>query len=221
MPLLKWARSPPDSDCRDFDAWAMLDYPPSLRKLIAALRQLPGIGPRSAERMALHLLHADSHVSDSLADALREARSRIRPCAKSRFFSEDGISPMFSDPQRDPQVICIVEHDSDVIAFEKSGAYRGMYFVLGGCLSPLDDIGPEDLHIPDLLSWVKSDGVREVILGLSADTRGETTSLYLTRELKSCNVKVTRLATGLSIGSSLEYADALTLTHALHDRKEL
>lgn len=199
----------------------MLDYPPALRKLIAALRGLPGIGPRSAERIALHLLQSEPARAESLADALREARARVRPCAKSRLLAEDGRSAMFADTRRDPAVICVVEHDSDVLAFEKSGAYRGMYFVLGGCLSPLDSIGPDELHIPALLAWVREDGVREVILGLGADTRGETTSIYLTRELKPLGVKVTRLATGLSIGSSLEYTDALTLTHALQDRKEL
>jgi recombination protein RecR len=199
----------------------MLDYPPSLRKLIATLRELPGVGPRSAERMALHLLKADTPLAVNLAEALKQAGDNIRPCAKSRFLSENGRSSMFDDPHRDPQMLCVVEHDSDVIAFEKSGAFKGYYFVLGGCLSPLDDIGPEELHLPDLLKWVREDGVKEVVLGLSADTKGETTSLYLTRELKQLGVKVTRLATGLSIGSSLEYADALTLTHALQDRKEL
>lgn len=197
----------------------MLDYPPSLRRLITALRRLPGIGPRSAERIALHILQAEPSLAQELAEALQQARERIHPCPKSRFLAEGGLSPMFSDPRRDPGLICVVERDSDVIAFEKSGAYRGMYFVLGGCLSPLDDIGPEDLHIPDLLDWVRRDRVREVILGLGADTKGETTSLYLTRELKALGIHVTRLATGLSIGTSLEYADALTLTHALQDRK--
>lgn len=199
----------------------MLDYPPALRKLIATLRRLPGIGPRGAERIALHLLEDDSPLALELADALREARDRIRPCPKSRFFSEGGLSAMFTDPTRDPGLVCVVEHDSDVLAFEKSGAFKGMYFVLGGCLSPLDDIGPDDLHIPDLLAWIREDRIREVILGLGADTRGETTSLYLSREIKALGVKVTRLATGLSIGTSLEYADALTLTHALQDRKEV
>jgi recombination protein RecR len=171
--------------------------------------------------MALHILQSDADLAEHLAEALRDARQRIQPCPKSRFFSEGGLSPMFTDPQRDPGIVCVVEQNSDVIAFEKSGAYKGLYFVLGGCLSPLDDIGPEDLHIPSLLAWVRQDGVREVILGLGADTKGETTSLYLNRELKNLGIKVTRLATGLSIGASLEFADALTLTHALHDRKEL
>ncbi|MDX6766110.1 MAG: recombination mediator RecR [Candidatus Methylacidiphilales bacterium] len=199
----------------------MLDYPPSLRKLIAALRELPGVGPRSAERMALHLLKTDPGLPGRLAESLLQAAQHIRPCTKSRFLSENGRSSMFDDPHRDPALLCIVEHDADVLAFEKSGAFKGHYFVLGGCLSPLDDIGPEELHIPELLRWVRGDGVREVILGLGADTKGETTSLYLTRELKQLGVKVTRLATGVSIGSSLEYTDALTLTHALQDRKEL
>lgn len=200
----------------------MLDYPPSLRKLIAALRRLPGVGPRGAERMALHILQSEPALALELAEALREARERIHPCPKSRFFSEGGgLSPMFSDPTRDSGLVCVVEHDADVIAFEKSGAYHGLYFVLGGCLSPLDGIGPEDLHIPALLAWVRDGTVREVILGLSADTKGETTCLYLTRELKAAGVPVTRLATGLSIGTSLEYADALTLSHALQDRKPL
>lgn len=199
----------------------MLDYPPSLQRLMASLRKLPGIGPRGAERIALHLMEEEPSVAHELAEALQEARRHVHPCPVSRFLCEGEHSTMLDDPQRDPSVICVVEHDADVIAFEKSGAYKGMYFVLGGCLSPLDDIGPEDLHIPALLDWVRRDQVQEVIIGLSADTRGETTSIYLTRELKALKIKVTRLATGLAIGSTLSYADALTLQRAVQDRREM
>ncbi len=199
----------------------MLDYPPAIRRLIDALRRLPSIGPRGAERLALFLMQQDASLADELAAAIGHARRAVRPCPITGFFTEGAHSPMLDDPRRDRALLCVVEHASDVLALERSNAFRGIYFVLGGCLSPLDDIGPEDLRIPQLLDWVRREGISEVILGLNPDVKGETTALYLAAELKKLDVRVTRPATGLSAGSALDYADPVTLTHALEGRKVL
>jgi recombination protein RecR len=198
-----------------------MDYPPSVQRLIFALRQLPSVGPRSAERLALHILKSDSSLAESLAISVSEARRNVRPCSRCGFYAEGPICEICSDPNRDTKTICIVEQPTDVLSFEKSGAFKGLYYVLGGSLSPLDDIGPEELNIPKLLARISDEGVQEVIIALNTDVKGETTMLYLARELHQLNIKVSRLATGISIGSSLEYADSLTLSHAIGDRKEV
>ncbi len=204
----------------------MLDYPAPIRKLISALRQLPTIGSRSAERLALHLIQQDSELVHGLADALREVKTHIKPCSVCGFFTDNDICEICLDPKRDRSLICVVERASDVLTIEKSASYRGLYHVLGGTLSPLDGIGPEQLTIEKLLNRIhrpeSSNGkVEEVIFALGHDVRGETTALYLSGELKSLGLRLTRLATGLSVGGSLEYADPQTLLHALQGRKEI
>lgn len=199
----------------------MFDYPPAIRHLIQAFRQLPSVGPRSAERFALHLLHAGPEAGKLLCSGIEEAARNIRPCSSCRFFSEEELCSICSSPGRDPGLACIVEQPADVIAFEKSGAFRGRYYVLGGTLSPLDGIGPEELGLGRLFDELKKRGAREVILGLSPDVKGETTSLYLAGELKKSGCKVSRLATGVSVGGGLEFVDSVTLGYALTDRKEL
>ena len=198
-----------------------MDYPPGIRRLIAALRRLPSVGPRGAERLALHILKSDKELAEAVAGAMLDARAGIRPCSRCGFYAESPECEICADAGRDAQTICLVEQSGDVLTFEKSGAYRGRYHVLGGSLSPLDDIGPEELNIPRFLVRVREEAVREVIIALNTDVKGETTMLYLARELRPLGVKITRLATGISVGSSLEYADSLTLTHALGDRKEV
>lgn len=199
----------------------MLEYPPPIRRLIAAFKQLPTVGPRSAERLALHMLKEGAHVSENLVQALNEVRSDVRRCKCCGFFSEEELCSICSDEKRDSTLACVVEEPSDVISFERSGAFTGKYHVLGGCLSPLDGIGPEELGVPRFLERAQRDGIKEVILGLNADAKGETTSVYLARELKELNITVTRLATGISVGGSLEFADSVTLSHALQDRKQV
>lgn len=197
----------------------MADYPPSARRLIAALRQLPSVGPRTAERLALYLLRDDKETAIQLADALREAKSSIHRCQECGFFSDEDLCEICRDPNRDSHLFCIVESPADVLAFEKTAHYRGLYHVLHGALSPLDGIGPDDLAIPQLLTRLKEKEAREVILGMNPDVRGETTSLYIANELKTLGIPATRLATGISVGSGLEYIDSATLSHALADRK--
>jgi len=199
----------------------MFDYPPAIRHLIQAFRQLPSVGPRSAERFALHLLHAGPEVGRLICSSIEETARNIRPCSSCRFFSEGDLCAICSNTGRDSALACIVEQPADVIAFEKSGVFRGRYYVLGGTLSPLDGIGPEELGLDQLFAELKKRDTREVILGLSPDVKGETTSLYLAGELKKMNCRVSRLATGISVGGGLEFVDSVTLGRALTDRKEL
>ena len=199
----------------------MADYPPAALRLVAALRKLPGVGPRSAERLALHLLSAPVGASEDLAHAVKEAKAQVKPCPECGFFSEDDLCEICRDQNRDSTLLCVVEHAPDVLNFERSGAFKGRYHVLGGLLSPLDGIGPEELKIPALLKRTKQHKVREVILGFGTDARGETTALYLAKELSGVGAKITRLATGVAAGSGLEFVDSITLGHALSHRREL
>lgn len=199
----------------------MADYPPAALRLVAALRKLPGIGPRSAERLALHLLSAPPGAAKDLAHALQEARNQIHPCAECGFFSEEGLCEICRDKNRDSSLLCVVEHAPDVLNFERSAAFKGKYHVLGGLLSPLDGIGPEELKIPDLLALAKKNRTKEVILGFGTDARGETTAIYLARELSALGLKITRLATGVAAGSGLEFVDSITLGQALSHRREI
>ena len=199
----------------------MADYPPAALRLVAALRKLPGLGPRSAERLALHLLSAPPGAAQDLAHALQEARKQIQPCPECGFFSEEGLCEICRDKNRDSTLLCVVEHAPDVLSFERSGAFKGKYHVLGGLLSPLDGIGPEELKIPRLLQRTKENRVTELILGFGTDARGETTAIYIARELTSLGVKITRLATGVAAGSGLEFVDSITLGQALSHRREI
>lgn len=198
----------------------MIDFPLPLRHLIAALRQLPSIGPRSAERLALHILNTP-HLSHVLMEALKESEKNLCSCKQCGFFADQELCEICRHPNRTNDLLCVVQSSTDVLAFEKTGVFRGLYHVIHGTLSPLDGIGPEELSLSSLFERVEKQQIREVILGLNLDVRGETTSLYLSRELKNRGVVVTRLATGIAVGSGLEFADSLTLTHALTDRKPL
>jgi recombination protein RecR len=201
----------------------MTEYPPAFVELVEALRQLPSIGPRSAERHALFLLHAGPVVSERLANALTRARAEIHPCRRCGFYAQglDALCSICSNPQRDTSLWCVVEQPSDVIKLEKSNFFRGLYHVLGGRLSPLDHVGPEDLSIAGMEQRLQEAPPREAVLALAVDAEGETTALYLVPLLKKAGVKVSRLAMGLPAGGGLEYADSVTLGYALSGRREL
>ena len=201
----------------------MTDYPPAFTELVEALRQLPSVGPRSAERHALYLLQADAAVSERLAAALTKARAEIHPCRHCGFYAQgvDSLCSICASPQRDATLWCVVEQASDVIKLEKSNFFRGLYHVLGGRLSPLDHVGPEDLSIAKMEQRLAEAPPKEVVLALAADAEGETTALYLAPILKKAGVKVSRLAMGLPAGGGLEYADSVTLGYALSGRREL
>jgi recombination protein RecR len=201
----------------------MTEYPPAFTELVEALRQLPSVGPRSAERYALYLLRADAAVSERLAAALTKARAEIHPCRHCGFYAQgaDLLCSICANPQRDRSLWCVVEQASDVIKLEKSNFFRGLYHVLGGRLSPLDHVGPEDLSIAKMEQRLAEAPPKEAVLALAADAEGETTALYLAPILKKAGVKVSRLAMGLPAGGGLEYADSVTLGYALSGRREL
>ena len=197
----------------------MKSLPEPVVALVAALGQLPGIGPRSAERLALHLVQSESGQVKQLAEALLNARDRIALCQTCGALTEAQPCVLCTDTRRDASTLCVVETAVDVINVDKSGAFKGRYHVLGGKISPLNGVDPEDLRIAELESRLA--GVEEIILALGTDVEGDATSHYLSRRLSKTGVKVTRIAHGLPAGSGLEYADDLTLTRALEGRREL
>jgi recombination protein RecR len=189
--------------------------------LTAALGRLPGIGPRSAERLALHLVQADPSVTRTLADALVSARDRVSTCNTCGALTEAQPCRVCSDPTRASGILCVVERALDVLSLEKSHAHRGRYHVLGGRLSPINGVGPEDLRIDAMETRIQPESITEVILALGSDVEGEATSVYLAKRLAANGVRVTRIAQGLPAGSGLEYADDLTLARALEGRRDM
>ena len=194
---------------------------PSMERLVEAFRRLPGVGKRSAERMALHLLSAPEAEAYELSEALREARARVVKCSVCANLTEDDPCPICADPRRDAATICVVESPAGVIAIEKGGSYRGCYHVLHGALNPLEGVGPGELHIPRLLQRIERDGAAEVIVATNATAEGEATALYLARKIGALGVKTSRIAQGVPMGGGLEFADDATLAHALQGRTGL
>lgn len=197
----------------------MLRLPPSLTTLMAALGRLPGIGPRSAERLALHLVQTDPALVEQLARALVEARGQIRTCETCGALTEVSPCEGCTDPSRDAGQLCVVERATDILVLEKAGAFRGRYHVLGGRLSPVNGVGPEDLRVGELVARLAGGEVREVVLALGTDVEGDATAHYLAERVGSAGVEVTRLAAGLPAGSGLDFADDLTLSRALEGRR--
>lgn len=196
------------------------DFPEAVRDLVSELKRLPGIGPRSAERIAVWLLQNPKADPHTLASALQIAKETIRPCPICGFFATDSGCGICDDPSRDKQMLCVVEQATDVLPLERSGAFRGRYHCLGGKLSPLDRVSPDDLRIPQLLRRVEAaDDVIEVILALGSDVEGEATANYLADLLRGKNCRLTRIAQGLPAGGGLEHADELTLIRAMQGRR--
>jgi recombination protein RecR len=200
---------------------SMPSLPQPILELLAALNKLPGIGPRSAERLALHLVQSDPAAVKQLADVLLAARARIRECPVCGALTEVTPCAICADDRRDAATVCVVEQAVDILSLEKSGTYRGKYHVLGGKISPLNGVGPEDLRISSLEARLGQEPIQEVILALGSDVEGDATSFYLSKRLAARGVKVTRIAHGLPAGSGLEFADELTLSRALEGRREL
>lgn len=199
----------------------MSALPEPITLLIGALSKLPGIGPRSAERIALHLVQAEPGAVQQLAQTILRARERVRLCALCGALTENSPCPLCSDPRRDPTLVCIVERPVDIISLEKSGAFRGKYHVLGGKISPLDGVEPEDLSIAALEERLSKEPIREIVMALGTDVEGDATSFYLAKRLAREGLKITRIAHGLPAGSGLEFADEITLSRALEGRREL
>ncbi len=199
----------------------MAALPEPINELLAALNTLPGIGPRSAERLALHLVQSDAGAVKQLAGAILHARERIKTCTNCGSLTEHIPCSICTDTRRDGGIVCVVERAVDIISIEKSGTYRGKFHVLGGKISPLNGVDPEDLRIADLEKRLGPEPIKEIILALGTDVEGDATSYYLAKRLATKDVKVTRIAHGLPAGSGLEFADELTLSQALEGRREL
>lgn len=193
-------------------------YTRSMTGLINALKKMPGIGPKSAERIAFHILRLPQSEAKTLAYSILKMKESIRFCKVCGNLSEDDMCGICSNPQRHKDLLCVVEQPTDIVAIEKSSAFSGLYHVLGGALSPLDGVGPDNLRISELMARIRTGKIREVILATDSDSEGETTAMYLSSLLKKEKVKVSRIAYGLPMGSNLEYADQVTLAKALQGR---
>ena len=199
----------------------MNPIPEPVVSLTAALSKLPGIGPRSAERIALHLVQTDSAVVKQLAEVMLQAREKIRFCTTCGALTEKSPCPVCDDARRDASLVCVVERAVDILSVEKSGTYRGKFHVLGGKISPLDGVEPEDLSISALEKRLAQEPIKEVIIALGTDVEGDATSFYLANRLARPGLKISRIAYGLPAGSGLEFADELTLSRALEGRREM
>jgi recombination protein RecR len=196
-------------------------YAPPVQRLITELSRLPGIGGRTAQRLTFHLLRASDEEALALAEAIKEVKARIRRCEICFNLADGPVCRICADARRDPELICVVEEPSDVISIERTHEFRGRYHVLGGALSPIDGVDPEDLKLAELYERVTSGGVREVVIATNPTTTGEATALHIAGVLRerAPHVTVTRLASGLPVGADLEYADELTLGRALAGRR--
>jgi recombination protein RecR len=193
---------------------------PAVENLVAQLTRLPGVGTRTAQRLAFHLLRVPSDEALALADAVREVKERVRFCRECGNLTEEEVCAICADERRDHSLVCVVEQPADLISLERTHEYRGLYHVLGGALSPLDGVEPEHLRIDELLARVERNGVTEVVLATNPTMTGEATASFLADRLRG-RVRVTRLASGLPVGGDLEYADEVTLGRALAGRREM
>ncbi len=194
---------------------------PAIRALVNEFRKLPGIGPKSAQRMAFHLLKRDRAEVEALASAIREMKEKVRFCTRCHGIAEGELCAYCADPGRDASVVCVVEEPADVFAIEKTGEFRGRYHVLMGALSPLDGIGPEELTVASLERRVESEGIKEAIIATNPNMEGDATAMYLSKRLAPKGVRVSRIARGLPVGTALEYADEVTLSRSLEGRQEM
>jgi|TARA_B100000405_G_scaffold18605_1_gene14229 recombination protein RecR len=196
-------------------------YTPALQKLIDELGKLPGVGPKSAQRIAFHLIKIPEQDALSLADAIQQAKQKVRFCETCFNMSDEAICEICSDSQRDSSLVCVVEEPRDIVALERTREYKGLYHVLQGAINPIDGIGPEQLKIRELLERLKGNTVVEVILCTNPNIEGEATAMYLAKLIEPLGIQVSRIASGLPVGGDLEYADELTLGRALEGRRNI
>jgi recombination protein RecR len=199
----------------------MRAYPKSLARLIEELEKLPGIGPKSAQRLALHLLHASQEDAEALAEAIRQVKQQIRACTLCFNYTDADQCAICTDPNRDDSTLCVVGDPRDLMAMERAGGFRGRYHVLQGLISPMDGVGPESLRISELLDRIRGSTIKEVVLATNPTVEGDATAMYLAELLKPLGVKVTRIALGLPVGGDLDYADDVTIARALEGRTEM
>ena len=198
-----------------------MSLPASLQNLIDQFKRLPGVGAKSAQRLAFHVLRTPREDTERLCDAIREVKDRVTYCSICNNFTDTDRCVYCANPSRDHRLVCVVEEPQNVNVIEKTGGFRGVYHVLLGALSPLQGVGPDDLKIKGLLSRIGDDQIEEIILANSPTVEGEATAIYLARLLKPLGVRVTRIATGIPVGSDLEYADELTMGKAMEGRREV
>ncbi|MDZ4655674.1 MAG: recombination mediator RecR [Coriobacteriia bacterium] len=196
-------------------------YAAPIARLLEELERLPGIGPKSAQRLVFHILRSDDEAAGRLAEAIIDVKRSIHFCARCFNFAEDELCNICAAPERDVSVVCVVEEPRDVVAVERTGEFRGLYHVLQGAISPIDGIGPEQLRVRELIDRIGEGGITELIVATDPNVEGETTALYLARLIKPLGVRVTRIASGLPVGGDLEYADEVTLGRALEARREM
>lgn len=199
----------------------MTDYAEPIARLIEEFRRFPGIGPKTAQRLAYNVMRRSREDAERLSRAILDVKDKIRYCSLCNNLSDRDPCQFCSDPQRSPETICVVEEPKDVLSIEKTREYRGQYHVLHGALSPINGIGPEDLKLKNLLERLHSGAVREVILATNPNVEGEATAIYLARLLKPLGIKVSRIALGVPVGSDLEFADEVTMSKALEGRREI
>lgn len=196
----------------------MNHYPRSILNLIAGLSKLPGIGKKTAERLAMHILRAPRREAELLAAAILELKDKVKLCSQCFSLSDSDVCPVCSDPARDTSILCVVETPADMAAVEKSGVFQGLYHILQGVLSPMDDVGPDDIRTRELVARIKSGTVQEVVLATSTSVEGEATASYIAECLKRYPLKVTRIASGIPMGGDLKYVDQVTLKRAMETR---
>jgi recombination protein RecR len=196
-------------------------YAEPIARLLEELERLPGVGPKSAQRIAFFLLKGDDEAAQRLADSVVEVKKQIHFCSRCFNFATEDLCEYCGDPRRDPAILCVVEEPRDVVAIERTGEFHGLYHVLQGAISPIDGIGPEHLRARELIERLADGSVTEVIIATNPNIEGETTALYLARLIKPLGIKVTRIASGLPVGGDLEFADEVTLGRALEARREM
>lgn len=194
---------------------------PAIQTLLDELERLPGIGPKSAQRIAYWMLNTDAEITTRLADAIVEVKRTVHFCSECFNYAQDDLCEICASSKRDASVICVVSEPRDIPPLERTGVYFGKYHVLGGALSPMEGIGPDQLHVQELLARLSDPNIKEVVLATNPNVEGETTASYLARLIKPLGIKVTRLASGLPVGGDLEYADEVTLGRALELRRDL
>lgn len=195
-----------------------MNYPKTILNLIECFKKFPGIGEKTAERLALASINMDDDIIDLFSKSLKDGKTKIKKCSRCGSLTEDDLCQICKDENRDRKTLCVVEECKNVILFEKIGTFRGIYHVLGGLISPLDGINPEDIHIDKLIKRIKDENIKEVILAIKPSVEGETTTLYIRKMLEGTDVKISKIAHGIPMGADIDYIDPLTLEMAIEDR---
>ena len=195
-----------------------MNYPKTILNLIECFKKYPGIGEKTAERLALASINMDSDIVDLFSKSLKDGQTKIKKCSRCGSLTEDDLCQICTDKSRDTSTLCVVEECKNVILFEKIGSYKGIYHVLGGLISPLEGINPEDIHIDKLIDRIKNENIKEVILAIKPSVEGETTALYIRKMLEGTDVKISKIAHGIPMGADIDYIDPLTLEMAIEDR---